>query len=137
MQRHVAGALLAVIASPRGAGCAGALLWCRKMGFEPMHDVPLMTSGMGSELSSAVGFTRLRPTRSRLVRRRGCRSRSTSTRRPGSCPAKPYPSVEGIKSMMEIYNYREMRVHQPDDFYDASFVSELDKSGYIDGLYRK
>ena len=55
----------------------------------------------------------------------------------GQLPAKPYPSVEGIKSMMEIYNHREMRMHQPDDFYDASFVSELDKSGYIDGLYRK
>src|SRR5262245_6982030 len=52
-------------------------------------------------------------------------------------PAKPYPAVEGIKTMMEIYDYREMRVHQPQDFYDASFVSELDKSGYIDSLYRK
>jgi hypothetical protein len=30
-----------------------------------------------------------------------------------------------------------MRIHQPDDFYDASFVRELDKSGYIDGLYKK
>src|SRR5712672_719284 len=43
-------------------------------------------------------------------------------------PAKPYPSVEGIKTMMEIYDYREMRIHRPEDFYDASFVSELDKS---------
>src|SRR5262245_6042580 len=52
-------------------------------------------------------------------------------------PAKPYPSVEGIRTMMEIYDYREMRIHQPEDFYDASFVSELDKSGYIDGLYKR
>jgi len=52
-------------------------------------------------------------------------------------PAKPYPSVEGIKTMMEIYDYREMRQHKPEDFYDASFVAELDKSGYIDGLYKK
>jgi len=52
-------------------------------------------------------------------------------------PAKPYPSVEGIKLMMDVYNYREMRVHKPDDFYDASFIAELDKSGYIDGLYKK
>ena len=52
-------------------------------------------------------------------------------------PAKPYPSVEGIKTMMEIYDYREMRIHRPEDFYDASFISELDKSGYIDGLYKK
>ena len=39
--------------------------------------------------------------------------------------------------MMEIYDYREMRIHRPYDFYDASFISELDKSGYIDGLYKK
>jgi len=52
-------------------------------------------------------------------------------------PAKPYPSVEGIRTMMEIYDYREMRIHRAEDFYDASFVSELDKSGYIDGLYKR
>ena len=52
-------------------------------------------------------------------------------------PAKPYPSVEGIKTMMEIYDYHEMRMHKPEDFYDASFITELDKSGYIDSLYRK
>jgi NitT/TauT family transport system substrate-binding protein len=51
-------------------------------------------------------------------------------------PAKPYPSVEGLKSMMEVYNYREMSIHKPEDFYDASFVAALDKSGYIDGLYK-
>jgi hypothetical protein len=52
-------------------------------------------------------------------------------------PAKPYPSVEGIKTMMEIYDDREMRIHRREDFYDASFISELDKSGYIDGLYKR
>ena len=52
-------------------------------------------------------------------------------------PAKPYPSVEGIKKMMEIYDYREMRLHKPEDFYDASFVTALDRTGYIDGLYKK
>jgi NitT/TauT family transport system substrate-binding protein len=51
-------------------------------------------------------------------------------------PSKPYPSVEGIKKMMDIYDYREMRLHQPEDFYDASMVAELDRSGYIDGLYK-
>jgi NitT/TauT family transport system substrate-binding protein len=49
-------------------------------------------------------------------------------------PLKPYPSVEGIKAMMSVYTYREMQLHRPDDFYDASFVAELDKSGYIDSL---
>jgi hypothetical protein len=28
-----------------------------------------------------------------------------------------------------------MTIRKPQDFYDASFVEELDKSGYIDGLY--
>src|ERR1700704_3247608 len=51
-------------------------------------------------------------------------------------PGKPYPAVEGIKKMMEIYDYREMRLHRAEDFYDASFVAELDRSGYIDGLYK-
>jgi ABC-type nitrate/sulfonate/bicarbonate transport system substrate-binding protein len=51
-------------------------------------------------------------------------------------PAKPYPAIEGIKTMMRIYDYREMRLHKPEDFYDASFVEALDKSGHIDGLYR-
>jgi NitT/TauT family transport system substrate-binding protein len=51
-------------------------------------------------------------------------------------PAKPYPSVEGLKKMIQIYDYREMQLHKPQDFYDASFVEALDKSGYIDGLYR-
>jgi NitT/TauT family transport system substrate-binding protein len=51
-------------------------------------------------------------------------------------PRKPYPAVEGIRKMMDVYDYREMRLHRPEDFYDASFVAELDRSGYIDGLYR-
>jgi hypothetical protein len=37
----------------------------------------------------------------------------------------------------EIYDYRKMSVHRRENFYDASFVSELDKSGYIDGLYKR
>jgi ABC-type nitrate/sulfonate/bicarbonate transport system substrate-binding protein len=49
---------------------------------------------------------------------------------------KPYPAVEGIKRVMEIYNTHEMRRHKPEDFYDDSFVRELDQSGYIDSLYR-
>ncbi len=52
-------------------------------------------------------------------------------------PAKPYPTVDGIKKTMEIFNYREMMQHKAEDFYDASFVTELDKSGWIDALYKK
>ena len=51
-------------------------------------------------------------------------------------PSKPYPAVDGIKKVMELYNYHEMRRHKPEDFYDDSFVRELDESGYIDSLYR-
>jgi NitT/TauT family transport system substrate-binding protein len=52
-------------------------------------------------------------------------------------PSKPYPSIEGLKAMQSVYTWREMAIHQPEDFTDPSFVAELDKSGYIDGLYRK
>jgi NitT/TauT family transport system substrate-binding protein len=51
-------------------------------------------------------------------------------------PAKPYPAVDGIKMVMSVYSYREMEIRKPEDFYDASFMSELDKSGYIDALYK-
>jgi NitT/TauT family transport system substrate-binding protein len=51
-------------------------------------------------------------------------------------PSKPYPSVEGLKKMQQFYNWREMTRHKLEDFYDASFIAELDKSGYIDGLYK-
>ena len=51
-------------------------------------------------------------------------------------PEKPYPSVEGIRIIMEIYDSPEMREHSAEDFYDASFIEELDRSGTIDALYR-
>lgn len=50
-------------------------------------------------------------------------------------PRKPYPSVEGIQKVMEIYNYHEMRKYKPAGFYDDSFMRQLDQSKYIDGLY--
>jgi NitT/TauT family transport system substrate-binding protein len=51
-------------------------------------------------------------------------------------PAKPYPTVDGIKNTLAIYDSPEMRKHRPEDFYDASFVAALDKSGAIDRLYK-
>ena len=50
-------------------------------------------------------------------------------------PRKPYPSVDGIKKVMEVYNSHEMRKYKPEDFYDAAFIRELDQSKFIDGLY--
>lgn len=49
---------------------------------------------------------------------------------------KPYPSVEGVKKTMQLYDSEQMRKYKPEDFYDASFVRELDQSGFIDGLYK-
>jgi NitT/TauT family transport system substrate-binding protein len=51
-------------------------------------------------------------------------------------PTKPYPAIDGIKKAMELFDSREMRKHKPEDFYDDTFVRELDKSGFIDGLYK-
>jgi len=45
---------------------------------------------------------------------------------------KPYPSVEGIKMVLQLFTYRELQRHKPEDFYDASLVAELDKSGFRD-----
>lgn len=52
-------------------------------------------------------------------------------------PSKPYPSIEGLKKMQSIYTWREMATKKPEDFTDASFIAALDKSGYIDSLYKK
>jgi len=51
-------------------------------------------------------------------------------------PRKPYPTVEGIKATMALYDSPEMRKHKAEDWYDSSFVAELDKSGAIDRLYK-
>jgi len=51
-------------------------------------------------------------------------------------PSKPYPSVAGIRRVMEVYDSNEMRKYKPEDFYDDSFVRELDETGFIDGLYK-
>lgn len=51
-------------------------------------------------------------------------------------PRKPYPAVAGIKLAMELYDSHEMRKHKLEDFYDDSFVKEMDRSGYIDSLYK-
>jgi hypothetical protein len=50
-------------------------------------------------------------------------------------PKKQYPSLEGIKTILnaEIKG----KPANPQDFADLSFIRELDKSGYIDRLYKK
>lgn len=51
-------------------------------------------------------------------------------------PRKPYPPVEGIKRIMELYDSNAMRRYKPEDFYDDSFMKELDQSGFLDSLYQ-
>jgi len=51
---------------------------------------------------------------------------------------KPYPSPEGFKTILKDLSDRlpAASTANPSEFIDASFLEELDKSGYIDGLYR-
>ena len=51
---------------------------------------------------------------------------------------KPYPSIDGFKTIIQDASDRlpAARNANPKDFIDASLLEELDRSGYIDGLYR-
>ena len=52
-------------------------------------------------------------------------------------PAKQYPTVEGIKTILEpLKNDPKAKSVKPEDFVDMRFVKELDDSGYIDKLYK-
>ena len=54
----------------------------------------------------------------------------------GFTQAKPYPSLEGFKAILNDLSKRlpAARTADPKDFADLRFVEELDKSGYIDSL---
>jgi ABC-type nitrate/sulfonate/bicarbonate transport system substrate-binding protein len=54
----------------------------------------------------------------------------------GFTQAKPYPSLEGFKAILNDLSKRmpAAKNADPKDFADLRFVEELDKSGYIDGL---
>jgi ABC-type nitrate/sulfonate/bicarbonate transport system substrate-binding protein len=45
--------------------------------------------------------------------------------------SKPYPSVEGIKQVLAVYDSPEMRKHTAEEFYDSSLMAELEKSGFL------
>jgi ABC-type nitrate/sulfonate/bicarbonate transport system substrate-binding protein len=51
---------------------------------------------------------------------------------------KPYPSIEGFRTIIKDASERvpAAKTANPKDFIDASLLEELDKSGYIDALYR-
>ena len=50
-------------------------------------------------------------------------------------PKKQYPSLEGINTILNAE--LKGKAANPEDFADSSFIRELDKSGYIDALYKK
>jgi len=53
--------------------------------------------------------------------------------------AAPYPNLKGMKTSYEYVAAVRPDVykHKPEEFIDASFVEELDKSGFIKKLYEK
>ncbi len=52
-------------------------------------------------------------------------------------PPKQYPTLEGIKTILDQLGQKDpkARAAKPQDFVDARFVEEFDKSGFIDNLY--
>jgi NitT/TauT family transport system substrate-binding protein len=53
-------------------------------------------------------------------------------------PRKQYPTLEGIKTVLDSLAQKDVRAKQakPEDFVDMRFIKELDESGFIDNLYR-
>jgi NitT/TauT family transport system substrate-binding protein len=51
---------------------------------------------------------------------------------------KPYPSIEGFRTIIKDASERisVAKTANPKDFIDVSLLEELDKSGFIDALYR-
>lgn len=53
-------------------------------------------------------------------------------------PEKPYPTRKGVQIILRELGAKDAaaRAAKPEQFYDSSIVKELDKSGYIDRLYK-
>src|SRR5205809_567318 len=53
-------------------------------------------------------------------------------------PQKQYPSLEGIKKILEplAETDSKAKASKPEDFADMRFIKELDESGFIDDLYK-
>ena len=56
----------------------------------------------------------------------------------GFMPRKPYPTLDGFKMVFaELADQiPAAKTADPKDFVDTRFLEEIDRSGYIDGLYR-
>jgi ABC-type nitrate/sulfonate/bicarbonate transport system substrate-binding protein len=53
-------------------------------------------------------------------------------------PRKPYPSIEGMRTVLDELSPKlpAAKTAQPRDFMDTRFIEELDRSGFIDRLYK-
>ena len=53
-------------------------------------------------------------------------------------PEKPYPTLRGIQIMLRELAAKQpkARAARPEQFVDLTFITELDKSGFIDRLYK-
>src|SRR2546428_6594711 len=53
-------------------------------------------------------------------------------------PEKPYPTIKGIQIMLQEMAVKETKAQaaKPEQFVDLTFMRELDKSGFIDRLYK-
>jgi NitT/TauT family transport system substrate-binding protein len=53
-------------------------------------------------------------------------------------PQKPYPTLRGIDIMLRELATRDpkAKTKRPEEFVDLTFIKELDRSGFIDGLYK-
>lgn len=56
----------------------------------------------------------------------------------GFMPRKPYPTLEGFKAVLTELSEQipAAKAADPKDFVDTKILEELDRSGYIDSLYR-
>ena len=52
---------------------------------------------------------------------------------------KPYVSINSVKAVLEHIGLKNPKAKEvnPEMFFDSSFIGELDRSGFIDGLYDK
>ena len=53
-------------------------------------------------------------------------------------PRKPYPMVEGVKAVLDELSAKlpAAKTAKPGDFMDTRFIEELDRTGFIDRLYK-
>jgi NitT/TauT family transport system substrate-binding protein len=52
-------------------------------------------------------------------------------------PEKPYPTVKGVKLILDWSSHPNAKAADPAKFIEPHFVEKLDKEGFIDSLYRK